>query len=206
MFQPICLKTDLKDKYITISTSALIDLHITQNKLFYFKNCTNTQDEVWNSVFDFSKLKLKGHSFNYQIQTDGFAVSVNFIKNEDIEKKRAKNENKKRKAREAKQLRETKSDNEIKEIKKQQAEQQLQRQIASENKKKQMKEEFKQLSKQEQDKKLLEIRLKKNEFNYIGDLIKNNEFYERIKEAHRNNRLVYGDLDNLGVITPKLFK
>ena len=38
----------------------------------------------------YPKIGLTGYSFNFQISTDGFSTSINFIKNDEIEKKNKK--------------------------------------------------------------------------------------------------------------------
>ena len=90
-FQPICLRTDIKNKYVTINTNALIDIIPTlKNKNGYLKNVQKYQKDLWDLSFNKgcnNKFKMKNHVFNYQIQTNGYAVSLNFIHKNEVEKK-----------------------------------------------------------------------------------------------------------------------
>ena len=90
------LKHKIYNNYIKINTSALIDLFYGTkftfsegSKLNLLSNAGNVkiQKLVWNSVFNFKNKKGKsifkrvGFSFNFEIETDGYAVSLNFINN-----------------------------------------------------------------------------------------------------------------------------
>jgi hypothetical protein len=55
------------------------------------------------------------------------------------------------------------------------------------------KDEFKLLSKEEQEKVKIQIMLKKNEFNYIENIIKDNELFKHIKGKYKNNKIVVVD-------------
>lgn len=89
MFSAFPLRTQMTDKYVTFNTSALKDI-------FGEVNSGLTNEQIWDKYFNvkkdyfnknLQKWKLKDHSFNYQISTDGFSVSINFIKNSKIEGK-----------------------------------------------------------------------------------------------------------------------
>src|SRR3989344_1975010 len=85
LFKAIPSRTRIIDQYITIDTSTLKDI-------FSEVNTNKTNVEIWDKYFDisFKKYKIKGYSFNEMIQTDGFAVSIIFIKNSEIIKKQTK--------------------------------------------------------------------------------------------------------------------
>ncbi len=92
-FQPIPLRTDMKNKYITINTNALVDILPIKNKNELFLNIRKKQKDIWGTIFDMHKVKsFKNYSFNYQIQTDGFAVSINYIHNDAINDKNKKSD------------------------------------------------------------------------------------------------------------------
>ena len=114
MFSAIPLRTEIVDKYVTINSSALKDI-------FGEVNSGLTNKELWNKYFNISdkKYKLKGYSFNFQISTDGFATSINFIKNDKIEGKLKKSAAKTKASKETKKLRKTKTSQEIEELVKQ---------------------------------------------------------------------------------------
>ena len=80
MFQSICLRTDLKDKYVTLNTNAMIDILPLTNKKEYFDNVHSRQHEIWNMFTNINNKKppSKNYSFNYLIQTDGYTVSINY--------------------------------------------------------------------------------------------------------------------------------
>jgi hypothetical protein len=199
-FQPISLRTDIKNKYITLNTNAIVDIiPKLGNKKYYNDNIYKLQKDIWNMLFVMkgSKFKMKNYSFNYQIQTDGFAVSINYIHKNEIIKKRDISKKRMNASKKGKQNNKNKTIEKIineKEIKK---EKQIQKSIEINEKYKQIakqkREEFKKLPKDEQERIKLQIKLNNNEFNYIGNLVKCTEFLKFIKEKHNDKNLVYGD-------------
>ena len=111
LFSAIPLRTEIVDKYVTFNSSALKDI-------FGEVNSGITNKELWNKYFNISdnKYKLKGYSFNFQISTDGFATSINFIKNSKIEGKKRKSEAMSKASKETKNNRKTKTPQEIEEL------------------------------------------------------------------------------------------
>jgi len=198
MFQCICLRTDLKDKYITINSSALIqlfDFGQPINKLA--ANLSEQKAKLWNKIIDVSKIKLKNYSFNHQISTDGTSVSISFINNDKIEKKIKVNKMKKDARNETFKIYKKLGAKEKEKLKEKKNKAKIQKSIEAKKKwKEQIKkrnEAFKKLSKTEQNELKLKLRLKLNEFSYIEDLIKNPKFYEFLKAEYENGDLVYGD-------------
>jgi len=122
------------------------------------------------------------------IQTDGFAVSIIFIKNSEIIKKQTKikamhdaslktKQNIKNLSIEDKNIYMEHKKNKI-----------LQNKINQQINQKKIKDEFKNLSKEEQDKIRLKIKNNKNKFEYIEDLIKNKTNKDNmLKELQENN-------------------
>jgi hypothetical protein len=84
-FQCVPLRTDVKDKYITINTNALVDILPYPDKQSLLSNIRKKQKDIWDMFINIKNKRLKGYSFNYQIQTDGFSVSINYIKNDLID-------------------------------------------------------------------------------------------------------------------------
>jgi len=127
MFQALPLRTDTKNKYITINSNALIDIfyddfkscELKLSKGECFNNVRKIQDKIWNNIFNFDKrtLKLTNHTFNYLIQTDGFAVSINFINNEEYSKNETKKDLMLKASIDAKNIYKTKTQKEINKIK-----------------------------------------------------------------------------------------
>jgi hypothetical protein len=181
LFQPISLRTSLVDKYVVIDTSTLKDI-------FTEIGTKKSNDELWDEYFNinFKKYKLKGYTFNHMISTDGYVVSIYFIKNNEIEKK-----NKKIKLMtQASKLgkingKKTEEEKQNKKIEQYNKAQQI---------KKEKKEAYNKLSKEEQEKIKLELKKNKNRYAYIEDAIKNPEIYERLKEAHKNGKIKVIDL------------
>ena len=201
-YQIFPLKTSCYQNHIKINTSALIDIFYNNDKINeinelselykedYFRKAGNTkfQEALWNDVFCLKNIskkkpnkleynyKRKGFSFNYEIDTDGFAVSLNFINNSKIPNKekrktnfseaRRKTNNEKRQmtAEEFKEFQEQKT--EVKE-KKEEDQKELEKQKRADKSK-----AFKELPKEEQDK--IKNQLNENsEFPYIERLFKN---------------------------------
>lgn len=81
LFHVIPQRTSIKPKYITIDTSALINLVMTKNVLKYLSDISKYKVEIWGNNFNMSKeFKRKGYKFNYTITTDGVGCSVLLIK------------------------------------------------------------------------------------------------------------------------------
>jgi hypothetical protein len=200
-FQPISLRTDVKDKYITLNTNALIDICpiLEENKNNYLKNIVGRQKEVWDFLFELnkSKYKIKNYSFNYQIQTDGLAVSINFIHNDEIIKKNNKSRKMVEGSKLAKQNNKNKTADEIAEDKKKKKKDDIQKKqkISVKNKEiqKTKRAEFKKLSKDEQEKIKLKMKLQNDEFNYVEDLVKMDCFLSKLKSSYSNNNIAYVD-------------
>lgn len=90
LFQPIPLRNNIVPKYITIDTACLINLFASKgNKGKLLTKLKESKDIIWSQVFRLNKkiFKNKEYTFNYQIQTDGIAVSLSFIRNDLVDKK-----------------------------------------------------------------------------------------------------------------------
>jgi hypothetical protein len=112
------LRTDISNKHIVIGTQSLVKIMTIKDKFYYINRGDDiytvdkgylkdnsgdkeVQEFIWNYVFGFqdqnvkSILRRDGYTFNYQIATDGYCVSVELIKNEDIAKNDLKKANRK---------------------------------------------------------------------------------------------------------------
>lgn len=181
LFSSISLRTEIHDKYVHIDTSVLKDI-------FSEVNGGKTNEELWKEYFniDPKKFKLKEYSFNFQISTNGFSVSINFIKNDKIEGKNKKSKAKACATKRTKDLRKTKTEKEIIKIKEDQKKKKMKESIEVKNKKKEenkkLKIEFKSKSKEEQDKIILKMKFNKNKYEYIEDAVKNTQVREKFNE------------------------
>ena len=87
------LKKSVDRSHIIINTNALVSI-FNQSKM-KLDNDTIKQN-IWLKYFKLTdnngnfKYKRKDYSFNYQISTNGYCVSLNFIKNSSIEKQAQK--------------------------------------------------------------------------------------------------------------------
>lgn len=210
-YQIFPLKTKSYDNYVKINTSALIEIFYSSlpnvfplNIIEYYKKAgdTNFQEEIWNKIFLLKnnignyKYKFIKHSFNYEINTDGYGVSLNFIDNDDIVKKNQKKENFRKARNESYKLKKENPDNydkllEEKNMKKLEKEAELKQKRREMSKQKRL--EFKKLSKEEQD--IIKNKMNaKEEFPYIELLIKNNkQLGDEIYNAFNNGKLLYID-------------
>ena len=101
-YQIFPIRTSCYPNYVKINTSALIDLFydssvekLTKEECLKKAGDINYQEEVWNKYFNLKNengylFKHKGFSFNYELETDGYAVSLNFINDNEIENKEKK--------------------------------------------------------------------------------------------------------------------
>ena len=87
-FHAFPLRSDIKPKYITIETAALIDLLVPARTKIngklktQMKSNVNQSKDIWFYFFEtrHGAFKKKGYSFHSQIQTDGVGVSIIFSK------------------------------------------------------------------------------------------------------------------------------
>ena len=102
------IKHKTYNNYIKLNTASIIDLFYGYK--FSFENCTKIdvftksgsrliQKYIWETVFKLRNFKnnpifkRKDYSFNYEIETDGYGVSLNFIRNDKINDKDVKKNN-----------------------------------------------------------------------------------------------------------------
>jgi len=167
LFQPLPLRTDLSDKYISIDTGSL-------GEIFQFskekqKECELSNQMLWDKYFNFNwkRLKIKNYVFNKCIQTDGKSVSILFISQTGLIKKtkqntvRSEGRNKSRNLTlEEKQKLKIDKDKQSAKNKQKNAETKAKE-----------KEEFNKKTKEEQNKLKQERRLNMNEFSHIEDIL-----------------------------------
>ncbi len=85
MFQPIPLRTEFCNKYVSFNTGAIKDIfgEIKINKKDELDN-----SKIWEKYFNLRKYKIKNCVFNELISTDGISVSISFINSKEFEKKK----------------------------------------------------------------------------------------------------------------------
>ena len=207
-YQIFPIRTSIYQNYIKINTSALIDMFCKGDKLKYFKKSGDPkiQEILWNKYFHLKNspkvegnkyiYTREGFSFNYEIETDGFGVSLNFINNNDIDNKENYKKNKrlarKRTIDAKKNLSEEEynSSQKSKQIKKDKNLED-QKNIVNDIKVHKRKEYIKK-TKEEQD----EIKFKLNaqsEFPYIEKLLINKENRELFKKEFDDGKIIVCD-------------
>ena len=207
-YQIFPIKTNCYQNYIKINTSALIDLFYdseveTQSKIEFLTKAGNIdfQEEIWNKYFYLKNengylFKHKGFSFNYELETDGFAVSLNFINNNEIQNKEKKkaafrkgrqSSSKSKKNMTTKEYNlflKEKEENKLKKIEEQKI---LNKQIRD-NKRK----EFNKLSKEEKE--LVKNKMNETaEFPYIEKLLSNEQRRAEFKKSYDDGKIVVCD-------------
>jgi hypothetical protein len=206
-YQIFPLKTSYSNNHITINSSAFIDMFYDQfDTTMPKKECRSKsgdqllQDNFWNQIFSLKKnqqnpkskykYKRSGYSFNYQIETDGYCVSLSMIRNDQVAEKESKKKNfaaariKSNKNKEKLTEKDyQKFINDKKEAKEEKEDKEL---LLSKGKKKKKQAEYKALSKEEQEQvknKLSE----KDEFPYINKILttisKRSEFKTKFNEG-----------------------
>ena len=93
-YQIIPIRTAYYSKSVKINTNALIDIFYNKEKLEKLSKSgdLHLQEQEWNKFFNLKlngiyKYKINQYSFNYEISTDGYCASLNFIHNDEIPKK-----------------------------------------------------------------------------------------------------------------------
>jgi hypothetical protein len=200
LLSPISLRSEVTDKYVHIDTSVLKDIfnEVTTKK---------SNKEIWDKYFniDGHKFKLKNYSFNNQISTDGYSVSINFIKNTKIDKKNQKIKAWSDASKKTRKLRQNKNADEVKQIivalKQKNLDDSIKKQLDMNEKKKQNQKKFKKLPKEEQEKIKLEIKLKKNKFEYIEDAIDDKTLSKNLSEKWKNGYIKVCDPGKFAPLT-----
>jgi hypothetical protein len=195
-FQAFPIKTNIYTNYIKINSSALVDLFVTENKLKTFTDISNLKNDLWKKYFDVNNIKLKGYTFNCEIETDGYAVSLNFINNNDLVKQKNTNELKKHKKREINEIKAKLDEEEMKEYLQDKKEEQLKKNKKNVQinklKKQKEKEAFLKLSKEKQDEILLAQSLLE-EFPYIEQMVHNKLQLKMLQDNEKNKKIVCAD-------------
>ena len=215
------LRTACYSQYVTIDTSSLIAIFCEKDVNYYSTNSGNVeiQKELWYKYFHLLKNKKiycrpngyifakKGeqddqqgakYTFNYEIQTDGFSVSLNFIPNKEFSKKQeTKDRNRKGREKDNK-LKKELSVEEYDEYKnkkgKDKEKKEDDEQKIFNEKIKEKKKEFSKLPKEEQDKIKMKNRRKKNGgFDYIDMYLQNDENLKQLKEDFEAGRVLLCD-------------
>ena len=180
------LRNTIYPKYITLNTSALIDIFVPKNKAYYFKNTFKLKHELWNKYFNLKRLKLKGYEFACSLETDGFATSVMFIDCKDVHKL-----NNKIKCMRDKRILSKKEDY-VKKTHTEKVHIRIDKDSSIEEYKKEMKKKFKALPKETQNEIIFKKKLEEK-FPHIETLVKNKATYEMIKNYQNKGKLIVAD-------------
>ena len=78
-------RTDIITKYSQLDTKTIIELFLP-DKLYYLKNLSNEQDNIWNTVSSIKRKYNKDYSFDFCILTDGHACSIRYVEKTQQEK------------------------------------------------------------------------------------------------------------------------
>ena len=202
-YQIFPIRSSCYNNYIKINTSALIDIFITNKKLTYFSNAgdNNIQEQLWNNFFKLKNnksyiYKRKDYSFNYELDTDGYGVSLNFIHNNDkINKETKKSNFKKARIKTAKQkLLKTKEEytKYIDDKLKLKEKEEYNMQIVKKQKITNLKEKYKKMTDIEKEEVQQQLNDKSN-FPYIDKLLKNNDFKVKFQKDFNDGKILVCD-------------
>lgn len=155
--------TNIENKIIFTKKKKLLVKNDLNNNIDYFKN------EIWYIYFklDYKVFKYNKYSFDYKLSTDGYAVSLQMIKNIYIEGEINKKKNIKNKRKEKNEIY---SNFTIEEKEEYIKTEKLKKKNEIEKRRKENKEKYKQLSKEEKIKVIKTMN--KNDYTYIDDLNK----------------------------------
>ena len=194
-FQFFPLKTNINN-YYKINSSALIDIFENNGKLKLLTSVSKVKEQIWKKYFNLSKMKIKNYTFNYEISTDGYAVSINYIFNGDIKSKIISNLKKIEARNKTYKLKKSLDELQIKKLNKEREDAKKQKKMELYEKKKKFKlkqkEAYNKLSQIEKDKLKLELRLKK-EYPYIDHLVKDKIMRKYLEEKVENKLLAVND-------------
>ena len=82
LFHVLPLRTSIAPKHMTIDTSVLLKLLITENKGEYKGTIDQISKKVWSLLFNIDSriFQKTGYQFNNMIRTDGVSCSILFVK------------------------------------------------------------------------------------------------------------------------------
>lgn len=208
-YQIFPIKMSCYNTYLKINTSALIDIFYGQKgldnetKYNYFAKAGDPmfQEHIWNIVFNLKsnnkyKYNRKNYSFNYEISTDGYGISINFIHNNEICNKETKKANFRKGRKKTNQAKNDMNNIEYKmflnnkndkKLKNMEKEKEQIKKLRQEKQK-----EFKQLSKEEQNKKLIELN-KLKEFPYIDKILANESLRQEFLDKYNAGKIILCD-------------
>lgn len=209
-YQIFPIRTQTYNNYISLNTSCLIDLFYHDNPDIFIDTVRSYQSKtsdlkvkelLWSKLFNMKtvdgkdKFVYPGYSFNHELATDGFAVSLGFIHNDDIEKKAQRTAAATTGRKKTTDIKKSDPKKASELVKKKEADAVM----AKENLRKQQtefvkkkKEEFKNLSKEKQ----LEIKLemnKKKEFPYIEGLVNDLDVRKHLLSEFNKDKIVVVD-------------
>jgi hypothetical protein len=210
-YQIFPLRHSYCQNYVKINTSALTDLFHDQlgdeypDKLKCFGQVGNNefQERIWNDIFDLRnpytgryKIRRPKYSFNYEIETDGFAVSINMILNSKIPEKEKKKANF-RKGRVESNLNKKNIGNEahqehLKAKQKEKDDQKVKEKLANNDKIKEARKKFTVLSDSEKAKIKLKME-KEKEFPYIEEIIKDETERKKLQIEWEKGNVIFCD-------------
>ena len=193
-FQFFPLRTGIIPKYIPLDTKSLIELFIEKDKNTFNNDVEGTKEKIWRSIFNIDNkvFKQKEYSFDHKISTDGFAISIQLIKNSKIEIKKERNIKKKEAIKQSKEIykgmtaEETKQyRNKIKNDKKEETkEKRKEMRKKNSEKEKKEKEEYKKLDEIQKKEQMKNDKIKKRgEFPYLEEL--NEKELEMLKDTNK---------------------
>ena len=193
------IKTSLSTNHIKINTQALIDIFCHDGKSIMFSDA-NKYRYIWHKIFMVKKIKVKGYAFNFEIQTDGYCVSLNFIKKTDLEKQQKGKDITKN----GQEIIRNMTEEEKVKYREEKQDKIIDANIAFVQKKKVKKKSEKELIKNmtvgELENYNLQKRLKM-EFPYIEDLVKDDQKYIELRKAFDQKRIIVVDPGKRSVMT-----
>ncbi len=91
-FQFFPLRTDIITKYCPLDTKSLVELFIKKDKKKYFDDIETYKEPVWKMLFDIDKpvFKQSNYVFDYKIYTDGYSVSIQMLRKDNVESEKQK--------------------------------------------------------------------------------------------------------------------
>ena len=197
-FQYFPLRTECIPKYIKIDTKALVELLVNVKNMgvdkgYIYDNLTSYKKEIWNKFFNMKHkiFKQNKYVFNYEISTDGYAISILFLHKDNVETENLKKENKKKGLKIAR-LKYSKLDREEIDELKEKKRQNVKIYKSKTEFKKEAKEDFKNKNKEDQEnikKKMTEN--KKIKLPYLEEL--EEKEIEILKEQMIAGKVVYVD-------------
>jgi len=192
LFQALPLRTKMGLNNISLNSRAIRDIfgEIKNDRTQELSN-----KNLWYKYFNINpkKFKIKGYTFDDLIVTDGTSVSIIFMKNEAYKKKQIIHSKMSKASMEGKKREKIMTPNELLLFNTERDNVKNRKTEEYKNHQKEIKKEFANKTKKEKEKIISQMKLERDEFHYIDEVIKDEKIRKHLVNQLNKKKIVVGD-------------